>query len=179
MELQAKVYIILTLVFVVLIIHMANIRKKSNRQTKFPLLINAFRADFATLNPLKVSYYLKHMGSQFRFIPMISNEIFEYLSELDKELKFNQKRSKSYFIKLNADMQDQDVDLFTKEFSLKFDVVKIETKTDGSYDILIKEKFTQFNLTRMTKFVTEYLKKVDPYIISEAHDISEESNIMQ
>lgn len=162
-----------------MIIQLAMARKRASRKTTFPLLINAFRADFAALNPLKIAYFLKHMGSQFTFLPMISNDIYEYLSKLDKDLKFNQKKSKSYFIKLNVTMSDQDTEQFVTAFSLKFDVVKFETKTDGSYVLFIKEKFTQFNLSRMTKFVTEYLKKVDPLIISEAKEVEQNSNLIQ
>jgi hypothetical protein len=180
MELTAKVYLILALIFVVMIIQLAFARKNASKQTSFPLMINAFRANFTTINPLKIAYDLRHMGSFFEFFPIISNEIYEFLDAQEVSAKFKQKKSKSYFIMLKVTMNDLDVDSFVKEFSMKFNVVKIEERTSGTYEVFIKEKFSQLNLTRMTKFVTGYLKKHDPSILSAPQDQAEtDNNILQ
>lgn len=163
-----------------MIIQMANVRKRSSRKSTFPLMINAFRANFAAINPLKIAYDLRHMNNYFEFIPIISNEIHEFLNSVELNEKFKQSKSKSYYILFKIKTDDLDADHLIKEFSMKFDVVKINPKTDGTHDIYIKEKFSQLNLTRMTKFMMEYLKRNDPLIIAQTDvDIEKSENILQ
>lgn len=158
----SKVYIILILIFVFMIIQLANARRRSSSKTQFPFMINAFKADHSALNPLQIAYTLKHMDMKFEIYPLLATEISEFLNEHDQKTKFNAKKSKSYYTLLKLQFEKGDIDKFTKEFSLKFDVVKVETKTNGSYELFIKEKFSHFNLSRMTLFTTDYLKRENP-----------------
>lgn len=162
MEVQAKIYIIFVLVFLVLILQMANARRRANRSTQFPFMINAFSADYSAMNPLKIAYFLKQMGMSFEFFPILSNEIIEFINPHERDQKFNSKKSQNYFIMLNVHFTQGDVNKFIDEFRSKFEVVKIDKRMDGASEIFIKEKFTHFNLERMTFAVTAYLKKENP-----------------
>lgn len=161
MELTTKLTIIVILVSIVAIIQFIFIRRKTSRKAGFPLLINGFHADFTAKNSLKVSYAFKHKENEYVFEPKASEH-------------------KRNSLQLNVEMK-QNLDHFIKEFSLRFDVINIETVTEQKYVLDMNEAFTQLNLSFMTRFITDYLRANDPHIINQTKksDESINENLMQ
>jgi hypothetical protein len=176
MDLQAKVYLILSLIFVVMILQMAKTRKKAMQKSSFPIMLNAFRADFGALNGLKILYYLKHMQLTFELHPLMMNEIIEFLSPERKKEKFEKHKASSYYILLKVKGDKELANAFASEFGRKFNVAKIETKLDESLEVFILEKFTQLNLSNISVFIVDYLKREHPMILGAPDNEAKDSS---